>query len=157
LNLITLVDPTRMAAADNEGFRVLKYSPVGATFTSYNANNDYIMYRYSNVLLMKAEALLRLGQDASTALTLVNQVRQRSNCTPWTDLSLTKIEEERAREFIWESSRRSDMIRFGTYFTNTWFFKQNVENPTSDGWRGIYPIPAIQLTNNPNLVQNPNY
>jgi hypothetical protein len=157
LNLITLVEPTRMAAADNEGYRVLKYSPVGATFTSYNGNNDYIMGRYSNVLLMKAEALFRLGQDATGALSLVNQVRQRSNCTAWTDLSLKKIEEERAREFIWESSRRSDMIRFGTYFTDTWFFKQTAESPTSDAWRGIFPIPAIQITNNPNLKQNPNY
>jgi hypothetical protein len=70
---------------------------------------------------------------------------------------LKKIEEERAREFIWESSRRSDMIRFGTYFTDTWFFKQSAESPTTDAWRGIYPIPAIQITNNPNLKQNPNY
>lgn len=157
LNLTTLVDATRMAAADNEGYRVLKYSPVGATFTSYNGNNDYVMYRYSNVLLMKAEALFRLGQDATTSLNLVNQVRQRSSCTAWTDLSLKKIEEERAREFIWESSRRQDMIRFGTYFTNTWFFKQTVESATTDAWRGIYPIPTIQITNNPNLKQNPNY
>jgi hypothetical protein len=159
LNLITLVEPTRMAIADNEGYKVLKYSPVGATFTSYNANNDYVVDRYSNVLLMKAEALTRLGQDAATALSLVNQVRQRSNCAPWTatDLTLANIDKERAREFIWEGKRRSDMIRFGTYFTTTWFYKQKVEDPTADGWRGLYPIPAIQITNNPNLVQNPNY
>ncbi|MBP1639744.1 MAG: outer membrane protein SusD [Bacteroidetes bacterium] len=159
LNLITLVDATRMAAADNEGYRVLKYSPVGATFTSYNANNDYVIDRYSNVLLMKAEALVRLGQDLTTALNLVNQVRTRSNCAAWTstDLTLANIEKERAREFIWEGKRRADMIRFGTYFTDTWFYKQTVESPTTDAWRGIYPIPAIQLTNNPNLTQNPNY
>lgn len=157
LNLITLVEPTRMAIADNEGYKVLKYSPVGATFTSYNADNDYVVDRYSNVLLMKAEALTRLGQDASTALSLVNQVRQRSNCAALTSLTLKDIEKERANEFIWEGKRRADMIRFGTYFTDTWFYKQNVEDPTADAWRGIYPIPAIQITNNPNLVQNPGY
>jgi len=157
LNLITLVEPTRMAIADNEGYKVLKYSPVGATFTSYNANNDYVVDRYSNVLLMKAEALTRLGQDAATALSLVNQVRQRSNCVALTSLTLNDIDKERAREFIWEGKRRTDMIRFGTYFTSTWFYKQNVEDPTTDGWRGLYPIPAIQITNNPNLSQNPNY
>jgi starch-binding outer membrane protein, SusD/RagB family len=157
LNLITLTEPTRMAAADNEGYRVLKYSPVGATFSGYNADNDYVMDRYSNVLLMKAEALFRLGEDESTALSLVNQVRQRSNCAAWTELSLKKIEQERAREFIWEGKRRQDMIRFETYFTDTWFFKQTVEDATTDAWKGIYPIPAIQLTNNPNLTQNTGY
>ncbi len=157
LNLITLVEPTRMAIADNEGYKVLKYSPVGAVFTSYNANNDYVVDRYSNVLLMKAEALTRLGQDAATALSLVNQVRQRSNCVALTSLTLNDIDKERARELIWEGKRRSDMIRFGTYFTSTWFYKQKVEDPTADAWRGLYPIPAIQITNNPNLVQNPNY
>lgn len=157
LNLTTLVDETRMAAADNEGYRVLKYSPIGTTFSGQNGDNDYVMDRYSNILLMKAEALLRLGQDISTALNLVNQVRKRSNCSTWTELSLKRIEEERAREFIWEGKRRYDMMRFGTYFTNTWFFKQKTENATSDAWRGIYPIPEIQMTNNPNLTQNPGY
>ncbi len=157
LNLTTLVDATRMAAQDNEGYRVLKYSPVGATFSGYNGDNDYVMDRYANVLLMKAEALFRLNQQTNVALDLVNQIRTRSKCTPWTDLSLKKIEEERAREFIWEGKRRYDMMRFGTYFTDTWFFKQKAENATSDAWRGIYPIPAIQMTNNPNLTQNPGY
>lgn len=157
LNLITLVEPTRMAIADNEGYKVLKYSPVGATFTSYNANNDYVVDRYANVLLMKAEALTRLGQDADIALGLVNQVRKRSNCADLTSLTLEDIDKERAREFIWEGKRRSDMIRFGTYFTSTWFYKQQVEDPIADGWRGLYPIPAIQITNNPNLDQNPGY
>jgi hypothetical protein len=159
LNIIPFVEPTRMAAADNEGYKVLKYSPVGATFTSYNANNDYVVDRYSNVLLMKAEALVRLGQDLPTALDLVNQVRTRSKCTAWTsaDLTLSNIEKERANEFIWEGKRRTDMIRFGTYFTTTWFYKQKVEDPTAEAWRGLYPIPAIQITNNPNLKQNPNY
>ncbi|RKD86458.1 RagB/SusD family nutrient uptake outer membrane protein [Mangrovibacterium diazotrophicum] len=157
LNLITLVEPTRMAIADNEGYKVLKYSPVGATFTSYNADNDYVVDRYANVLLMKAEALTRLGQDATTALSLVNQIRERSNCVALTSLTLDDIDKERARELIWEGKRRADMIRFGTYFTSTWFYKQNVEDPVADAWRGLYPIPDIQITNNPNLVQNPGY
>ena len=58
-----------------------------------------------------------------------------------------------AYEFIWENQRRRDMIRFGSYFTDTWFYKTGV----TEEWRGIYPIPAIQLNNNPNLKQNPNY
>lgn len=151
LVLTTIKD--MVAAQENEGYRVLKYSPVGVAWSGSRADNDYILERYSNVLLMKAEALFRQGQQTGEALELVNQVRRRSNLADWDELTLKKIEEERAREFIWENQRRRDMIRFGSYFTDTWFYKTTA----TEEWRGIYPIPAIQLNNNPNLEQNPNY
>lgn len=151
LVLTTIKD--MVSAQENEGYRVLKYSPVGVAWAGSRADNDYVLERYSNVLLMKAEALFRLGQQQSEALELVNQVRRRSNLADWSELTLKRIEEERAREFIWENQRRRDMIRFGSYFTDTWFYKTT----TTEEWRGIYPIPAIQLNNNPNLQQNPNY
>lgn len=151
LVLTTIKD--MVAAQENEGYRVLKYSPVGVAWSGSRADNDYVLERYSNVLLMKAEALFRQGQQPGEALELVNQVRRRSNLADWDELTLKKIEEERAREFIWENQRRRDMIRFGSYFTDTWFYKTTA----TEKWRGIYPIPAIQLNNNPNLEQNPNY
>lgn len=151
LVLTTIKD--MVSAQDNEGYRVLKYSPVGVAWSGSKADNDYILERYSNVLLMKAEALFRQNIELDEALELVNLVRRRSNLSDWDELTLKKIEEERAREFIWENQRRRDMIRFGSYFTDTWFYKTTV----TEKWRGIYPIPAIQLNNNPNLVQNPNY
>ncbi len=142
-----------ISAENNEGYRVLKYSPIGVTWAGSSADNDYILERYSNVLLMKAEALFRLGTNLNEALELVNQVRRRSNLSDWTELTLKKIEEERAREFIWENQRRRDMIRFGSFFTDTWFYKETV----TEEWRGIYPIPDSQLNSNPNLDQNPGY
>ena len=151
LNFVTIKD--MISAQDNEGYRVLKYSPVGATFSGSNADNDYVLERYANVLLMKAEALFRQGDTTGEALKLVNRVRERSNISTWTDLSLKKIEEERAREFIWENQRKRDMVRFGSFFTDTWFYKTE-QTPK---WRGILPIPAIQRTNNPNLTQNDGY
>lgn len=153
LVLTTIKD--MVSAENNEGYRVLKYSPIGVTWAGSSADNDYVLERYANVLMMKAEALVRTGKQLDVALDLVNKVRERSNCPAWSnaDLTLQNIEEERAREFIWENQRRRDMIRFGSFFTNTWFPK---EEQTPE-WRSIYPIPAIQLTNNPNLTQNPNY
>lgn len=144
---------SKTAAENREGYRVLKYSPIGATFSGANADNDYIAERYSNVLLMKAEALFRLGRNLDVALQLVNDVRTRSNCTGFTSLSLEKIEKERAREFIWENQRRKDMIRFGSFFTEKTFYSDG----KTEQWRGIYPIPAQQINANPNLEQNPNY
>lgn len=144
-----------IAAENNEGYRVLKYTPIGASFAGSDGNNDYIVERYSNVLLMKAEALVRLNQNLNTALDLVNQVRNRSELPGLTagELTLAAIEKERANEFIWEGKRRPDMIRFGSYFNTTWSYKKTV----TPEWRGIYPIPGQQISANPNLKQNPNY
>ena len=150
LNLVPVRD--YVSAQDNEGYRVLKYVPEGVTWSGYNADNDLVLLRYADILLMKAEALFRTGNTAA-ALPLVNQVRTRSNASPLGSLTLKNIEDERAREFIWEGHRRRDMIRFGSFFTDTWSFK-NTQTPT---WRGIYPIPTEQITANPNLKQNPNY
>ncbi len=141
-----------VSAQDNEGYKVLKYTPVGATFAGFNADNDLVLERYSDILLMKAEALLRLG-NASTALPLVNEVRERSNATPLVSLTLQDLEEERAREFLWEGNRRTDMIRFGTYFTGTWPFKTT----QTELFHKVYPIPNEQLVANPNLSQNDGY
>ncbi|MBE6189861.1 MAG: RagB/SusD family nutrient uptake outer membrane protein [Alistipes sp.] len=144
-----------IAAENNEGYRVLKYTPIGASFAGSDGNNDYIVERYSNVLLMKAEALVRQGQNLNTALDLVNKVRNRSELPSLTagELTLAAIEKERANEFIWEGKRRPDMIRFGSYFNTTWSYKKTV----TPEWRGIYPIPGQQISANPNLKQNPNY
>lgn len=141
-----------VAAQDNEGYKVLKYTPIGAKWSGFNADNDLVLERYSNVLLMKAEALFRLN-DAANALPLVNQVRQRSNATLLTSLTLQNIEDERAREFLWEGCRRTDMIRFGDYFTGTWAFKTT----QTEAFRKIYPIPNQQIVANPKLQQNPGY
>lgn len=152
-NQLVLIQLTSIVAAnDDEGFKVVKYSPVGAKWSGFNADNDLVLMRYADILLMKAEALFRIN-NPDDALLLVNEVRERSNASTLNSLTLKDIENERAREFIWEGYRRRDMIRFGTYFNSTWSFK-DTETPE---WRGIYPIPAIQLSNNPNLEQNPGY
>lgn len=151
LTLIAVQD--LVSAEDNEGYKVLKYTPVGASFTGFNADNDYVLTRYADILLTKAEALYRLDNNSSQALDLVNEVRTRSGAAQLSNINLELIEEERAREFIWEGHRRRDMIRFGSYFNDTWAFKPN----TTEMFRAIYPIPQEQLIANPNLSQNPGY
>jgi len=141
-----------VSAQDNEGYKVLKYTPIGTTWSGFNADNDLVLERYSDVLLMKAEALFRLGKP-SGALALVNQVRQRSNATQLTSLTLQDLEDERAREFLWEGCRRTDMIRFGDYFTGTWPFKTT----QTEAFHKVYPIPNQQLVANPKLKQNDGY
>src|SRR5436190_3324698 len=72
-------------ASDTEGVINIKYE-VQYNFGNYgpngfvNMNNDMVVFRYADILMMKAECLMHLSGDAATqdAVDLVNQVRQRS-------------------------------------------------------------------------------
>lgn len=130
------------------GIRVIKY-PVDFAGGD-NADNDYVYFRYADVLLMKAEALLRTNQ-AGDALTIVNQVRAKRGATDLGALTLDNLLAERGREFYWEGWRRQDLIRFGK-FLEPWGQK-----PASGPERLLFPIPAPALAVNPNLEQNPGY
>ncbi|MCJ8164584.1 RagB/SusD family nutrient uptake outer membrane protein [Pontibacter sp. E15-1] len=137
-------------AFGNEGVRNVKYE-VQRGNTRNDQDNDLVVFRYADVLLMKAEALLRLGMPAE-AILLVNEVRDRAGTGPIVNLTLDALLEERGREFAWEGWRRNDMIRFGKYTGSTWEFKTKTD-PT----RKLFPIPSLQISNNPNLKQNPGY
>lgn len=130
------------------GIRVIKY-PVDYAGGD-NADNDYVFFRYADVLLMKAEALLRKGQ-AGPALDIVNNVRAARNTSPLPSLTADILLAERGREFYWEGNRRQDLIRFGK-FLNAW-----QEKSASGQERLLFPIPAPALAVNPNLEQNPGY
>lgn len=84
-------------------------------------------------------------------LSLVNQVRERSNATPLNSLTLQDFLDERGRELAFEMSRRRDLIRFGQ-FTEPWEFKE-----ASEDFRTLFPIPQNAIEANSNLEQNPGY
>ncbi|MFY7889658.1 MAG: RagB/SusD family nutrient uptake outer membrane protein [Spirosomataceae bacterium] len=137
----------------NMGYRNVKFLP-DATSTNRNQNNDVPFLRYSDILLMKAEAILRGGAatNGETALSLMNQLRANRTTSPaLTSVTLADIYAERCREFAWESWHRNDMIRFGK-FEDVYGFKTNTD-PT----RRIFPIPTSAMVLNPALKQNPGY
>lgn len=129
-----------------------------ASGASANLSNDYPIFRYADVLLMKAEALWRLNQDPGEALRLVNMIRNRAGVDDYSSLDANKILMERGREMFWEVTRRQDLIRFegtnggATRFNDPWKFKS-----VSDETKNVFPIPRDQLEANSNLVQNPGY
>jgi len=137
----------------NRGARNIKFYP-DANSVTRNQNNDAPVFRYSDILLMKAEAILRggtasMGQDA---LTLVNMVRSnRTTSAPWTSVTLNDLYKERCREFTWECWHRNDMIRFG-HFEDVYGFKTN-----TDTYRRIFPMPTVALQSNTKLGQNTGY
>lgn len=125
------------------------------------------MIRLADVYLMAAEAFLRggAGISRSEALDLVNDVRLRaynndeSGKISDSDFTLDFMLDERARELYLESVRRTDLIRFGKFTSDSyiWQWKGGVLDGRSVNDKySIYPIPDTDLTANPNLT-NPQY
>jgi hypothetical protein len=115
-----------------------------------NAGNDIAFIRYADVLLIKAEALVRQG-NPGLALPIVNQIRNRSNAPDLASVTLDDILDERGRELAFEMQRRRDLIRFGK-FGDAWEFKE-----PSEPFRTLFPIPSTAIGANPKLKQNPGY
>ena len=134
---------------EKTGIRVLKYSPANGAFTP-----GVVMARFADAHLMRAEAMLRKGDDAGS-LTEVNELRgMRENTPNLTALNEQELLDERARELYTEGWRRNDLIRFGK-FTKNWQFKD--EGSVDDANKNLFPIPASALLSNPGLTQNPGY
>lgn len=137
-------------AKQNEGARLDKYQ-WNAT-DSWERDNDWVLMRYAEVLMMQGEAYYRLGYT-QTALTYINQVRTRAGLPGLATLDDTSLDREWLHEFAFEGIRRTVNIRFGTYFNEWW--QKGADAP--DRHTGIYPIPAEERAKNPNLKQNPGY
>lgn len=116
-----------------------------------NWDNDYVYFRLADVMLMKAEALLRTG-NANGGLAIVNALRLNRGATPLASLTTDNLIDERGRELYLESWRRQDLVRFGK------FLNARIQKPNaSDAKYLLFPIPNGQLAANPNLTQNPGY
>lgn len=132
------------------GARVGKYE--FANGATPDLSNDFPMFRYADILLVRAEALWRMDSGDMEALMLVNMIRQRAGVDAFTELTAENLLAERGREMFAEAWRRSDQIRFGTY-NDAWWGKD--ADPSDHV--NLFPIPKEQLDANTNLMQNPGY
>jgi hypothetical protein len=158
---VNLVE-TNAATLEVAGIRIVKYPPDYNAYTGGNQRNQLQIFRFADVVLMVAEAHLRLSvPNNAAALILVNNLRVSRNATPWVGAIVlanpsnvadpNTFLAERGRELYWESWRRQDLIRFGV-FLKPWALK------TTDNPRNLlFPIPSDQLIANPNLAQNAGY
>jgi len=164
----------------DDDYSIWKYigrAPDGQTTRSgtEGASCDWIVYRYADVLLMKAEALSQLSRF-SEALVIINQIRERAYVPALSIANSTsafedKILEERALEFAFEGKRWFDLVRMGRRnnfsrksklidiivqnvpSTQKRILATKLTNPS--GW--YLPIFQGELEHNKNLVQNPYY
>lgn len=131
---------------ETTGIRVIKYNPRYGAF-----NGHKIFFRYADAHLMKAEATMRSGGDATA---MVNELRTIRGAAPLGSVSEQDLLDEYGREMFAEGWRRQNQIRFGV-FNDNWIFKADAAINNSQ--YSLFPIPAPQLLANPNLVQNPGY
>jgi len=127
-----------------------------------NLSNDFGVYRYADILLLRAEALARKTGNWSDpyVLGVINQIRARANVDPFVTLTADKFYGERSREMFAECFHRQDMIRFGKY-NSAWGFHpaDPADNlgPGGINHLNVFPIPETQINANQNLTQNPGY
>lgn len=146
-NDITL-DLSGTANEKTAGARMKKYEmDPTATNDGQSCHNDIVLYRYSDVLLMKAEAQVRNGEDGQAAF---DEVRNRVGA-PSMVCNLQNILDERLRELAWEGHRRQDLVRFGQYT------KAIDSRPETGAFTTVFPIHQNTLALNPNLNQNYGY
>lgn len=137
---------------ETAGARMKKYEVDRTAYSDGRMpDNDIVLYRYADVLLMKSEAKVRNGESGDEEM---NAVRSRVGM-PSLSATLDNILNERLLELVWEGWRRQDMIRFGTYCK-----LYDIHTPSEadkKGYTTVFPIPEKAHELNPNLKQNPGY
>ena len=142
------VNELEPGAYRDAGARVFKFGY--AVGSPSNQRNDYVLARYAEVLLNKAEAMMRQGKSGGEMF--VNMIRERAGMDDMdADMDMDDLLAERGRELFYEGLRRQELIRFGAY-TDPWFGKPQASEDAL-----LFPIPAPQLNANRNLEQNPGY
>ena len=120
-----------------------------------NQSNDLPIFRYADILLMKAEALTRQGSSGAKAL--FNQIRTYAGApTIANEPTLQEIYDERGREFFDENWRRNDMIRFGHYEDEFFPHYKDFPDANFDKRHRIFPVPQNTINLN-GWEQNPGY
>lgn len=137
---------------ETAGARMKKYEVDRTAYSDGRMpDNDIVLYRYADVMLMKSEAKVRNGESGDEEM---NAVRSRVGM-PSLSATLDNLLNERLLELVWEGWRRQDMIRFGTYGKQYDIHTQSEAD--KKGYTTVFPIPEKTHELNPNLKQNPGY
>lgn len=128
---------------------------------------DFPLFRLAEIYLIYAEAVLRNGSggDAATALGYINLLRRRAYGGTSGDISAGQLTtdfilDERGRELYYEAFRRTDLVRYNKFTSPgyLWAWKGGVLGGTGVADKyNVFPLPATDLSANPNLKQNIGY
>ena len=145
----------------SQGYKSVKYFVIPDDFKNgRNQSNDLPIFRFADILLTKAEAIVR-GANATngeTAQSLFNQIRTYAGApTLDHEPSLQELLDERGRELFDENWRRNDMIRFGTFESEYGFHLKGFPTARFDKECRLFPIPQDVLNSNTHWQQNAGY
>ncbi len=152
-----------------EGWGCWKYNNIphnedGATYWERTGspdkatNIDFPLIRLGEIHLIYAEACLRSGKNVALAQNKMNELAARTGVPAitlpagWSDEAMQMLREERGRELYWEGHRRTDLIRYNSYYQATylWPFKGNkAEGCAFEDFKVLFPLPSSQLKANP--------
>jgi len=138
-------------------FALNAYSDANNPNLDINPDNTYLIMRYADAILLRAEAYANLGKD-DQAISALNEVRERAQAPLYPNGSADgnlkdAIFLERSKELMGEGSRYFDLVRTRRILSKEW-----TDNPlTADkfnrgGW--TWPIDVSALINNPNMTLN---
>ena len=123
-----------------------------------NDTDDSPLMRISEVMLTRAEAILRTSGFTQEVLDLVNPLRVRAGLAAWNPGDFGSTEEwieavlnERRKELCFEGHRRMDLLRLGRPL------RANNTDTELGATRTVLPIPQREIDLNTNLLQNPGY
>lgn len=158
---ISLATSYTNAAGNRVDYRYIrKY--LDPPVTNGDAEDNWYVLRYADVLLLYAEALNETGQTAQ-AIPFLNRVRQRAKVADRTGLDQAAlrlaIEQERRVELAFEGHRWFDLVRTGRALPvlNAKAAAIGIKTPLTEN-NLIFPIPQSQIDINPSLIkQNPGY
>jgi hypothetical protein len=121
--------------------------------------SDPILYRYADVILMKAEAKNALGQDPTTEMNMIRERAYGDNFGNHVFVSGSQEEndaailQERLFELIYEGKRWWDLVRFGKAFE----LVPSLQGRESEQHLLLFPIANTVLSVEPLVKQNPGY
>lgn len=149
----------------SSGWAVVKFTnrswdgAVNPNGTNKWPDTDFPMFRLADIILIQAEAELRLNDN--NAINTFNKVyaHPRTGLTKKSSITLQDILDERGRELYWEAHRRTDLIRFGKFSTGyNWAWKGGVKDGKDiDKKHELFPLSTRHLTGNPDLEQTELY
>jgi hypothetical protein len=143
----------------NTGYGVKKYLyPLHEGLAApFNSPNDWRLFRYSEVLLMLAEAEFHLNGSTDLALNALNEVRERAGLELLTEITSMDIVHERSCEFGFEGERYWDLVRWGR-IGGEWPDPADYMEGYVTGKHEFFPIPTYELAKmQGKLDQNPGW
>ena len=153
---VTSIDLTGTPHEKTAGARLKKYGYDNtAREDGRMGNNDIVLFRLADVMLVRAEAILRGGGSAEDAAVYLTPIRTRAKLTAIAQPTLDDVLNERLLELMWEGWRRNDLIRFDRFHMPYDIRPQ--ASGEADRHTTVFPIPADVMAMHPDWQQNPGY